>query len=68
MDDLIKALTILRKYGNPNYPTHCEHDVLTVGIDPADVSEEDLAELDELGFHPSDEYPDCFESYRFGSA
>jgi len=30
MDDLIKALQILRKYGNPKYPTHCEHDTLYI--------------------------------------
>ena len=35
MEDLIKALQILLKYGNPSYPTHCEHDELRVhGIDP----------------------------------
>ena len=51
MSDLIKALQILLKYGNPDYPTHCEHDVLTIcGIDPSSVSEADLVELDELGF------------------
>ena len=32
MDDLIAALTILRKYGNPQWPTHCEHDILYVAI------------------------------------
>ena len=35
MKDLIEALTILLKYGNPAHPTHCEHDELTIcGIDP----------------------------------
>lgn len=70
MDDLIEALQILRKYGNPKYPTHCEHDVLTIcGIDPNDVSEEDKKVLDEKGFFVSDEYGDeCFQSFRFGSA
>jgi hypothetical protein len=66
MDDLIKALTILRKYGNPQNPTHCEHDVLHVAID-AEVSEEDLLELDRLGFFPDTEYGMGFRSYRFGS-
>jgi hypothetical protein len=65
MQDLIEALQIFLKYGNPSYPTHCEHDVLMVCIDPADVSEEDLAKLDKLGFHPGE---DCFESHKFGSA
>ena len=69
MDDLIKALQILRKYGNPPHPTHCEHDILTVhGIDPDKVSEEDKKELDELGFGYGDQYGEqCFYSYKFGS-
>lgn len=66
MEDLIKALQIFLKYGNPTYPTHCEHDKLTVAIDPAIVSEEDKAQLDKLGFFPSEE-DDDFISFRFGS-
>jgi hypothetical protein len=30
MEDLIKALQIFLKYGNPNYPTNCSHDELFV--------------------------------------
>ena len=41
MDDLIKALQILRKYGNPYYPTNCSHDLLHVDISPDLVSDED---------------------------
>jgi len=66
MKDLIKALQILLKYGNPNYPTHCEHDVLTVCIDPKLVSEEDLKTLDDLGFHANFDEED-FYSYKYGS-
>jgi hypothetical protein len=66
MEDLIKALQIFLKYGNPHNPTHCEHDVMTVCLDPVDISEEDKETLDELGFFPSD--MDSFRSYRFGSA
>ena len=68
MEKLIEALQIFLKYGNPAYPTHCEHDILTIcGIDPAEVSDEDKKKLDELGFfHCEDE--DCFQSYHFGSA
>ena len=68
MDDLIKALEIFRRYGNPSRPTHCEHDELFVMINPADVSLEDLEVLDRLGFRPSDEDGVTFSSYRFGSA
>lgn len=66
MDDLIEALVILRKYGNPPYPTHCEHDTLFVNIDPSPVSPEDLAKLDDLGFFPDDDGVG-FLSYKFGS-
>lgn len=65
MDKLIEALQILLKYDNPAYPTHCEHDELTVCVDPSLVSEEDRAKLDKLGFFEGD---DCFKSYRYGSA
>jgi len=70
LDDLIKALQILRKYGSPNYPTHCEHDIMIIcGISPADVSEEDKKKLDDLGFHTTHEYgEEQFASFRFGSA
>jgi hypothetical protein len=68
VNDLIEALQILLKYGNPDYPTHCEHDMLTiVGIDPKDVSQEDIQKLDELGFFVSNEYY-AFISFKFGSA
>jgi hypothetical protein len=66
MDDLIEALTILRKYGNPEFPTHCEHDQLTVAISPEGVSEEDIKRLDELGFS-ANESDECFYSFKFGS-
>ncbi|MGB0970373.1 MAG: hypothetical protein ACPGVG_05350 [Mycobacterium sp.] len=66
MEDLIKALQIFLRYGNPQFPTHCEHDELTIGyIDPKKVSDADIAELDQLGFFV-DESEDCFKSYRFG--
>jgi len=70
MKDLIEALTILLKYGNPSHPTHCEHDeMLICGIDPKDVSDEDKERLDKLGFFVSKEYGDeQFKSFRYGSA
>lgn len=68
MKDLIEALTILLKYGNPRNPTHCEHDELTiVDIDPASVSDDDKKRLDKLGFFVDDS-EECFKSFRFGSA
>ena len=70
MDDLIKALQILAKYGNPDYPTHCEHDTLMImGVYPEDVSEEDKEELDKLGFFVTEEYggDKMFISFKFGS-
>lgn len=68
MSDLIEALTIFLKYGNPRNPTHCEHDTLSVmEIDPDDVTAKDRARLDELGFFVS-EADGCFQSFRYGSA
>jgi hypothetical protein len=68
MEELIEALTIFLKYGNPKYPTHCEHDQLSVVDIPFDiVSSEDIAKLETLGFHWDDSIG-CFISYRFGSA
>jgi hypothetical protein len=68
MKDLIEALTILLKYGDPYSPTHCEHDILYVNIDPALVSSEDVSHLEHLGFSPgSYEFEYGFVSYRFGS-
>lgn len=68
MEDLIKALQILLKYGNPQFPTHCEHDELTIcGIEPSIVSEADRAMLEALSFH-NIESEACFRSFRFGSA
>jgi len=68
MTDLIEALTILLKYGNPRNPTHCEHDELTIAdINPADVTFDDKERLKELGFFVS-ESDECFKSFRYGSA
>jgi len=66
MKELIEALTILSKYGNPDHPTHCEHDILMININPDLVSDEDLLRLEKLGvFISEDGY--TFSSYRYGS-
>ena len=68
MDDLIKALQIFRKYGNPENPVNCEYDELNIcGINPNLVSPIDIQELEQLGFDV-DETGECFYSFRFGSA
>jgi len=68
MEDLIKALQIFLKYKNLTWPTHCEHDTLyIIGIEKDDVSEEDIVELDRLGFFWSDS-EDVFISFKYGSA
>lgn len=64
MRDLIEALTILLKYGDPHSPTHREHDSLRVCVDPSAVSTADLIRLEELSFHVDD---GMFYSFRFGS-
>ncbi len=71
MEDLIKALQIMLKYGNPKYPTICKHDELIIvdEINPDIVSAEDIIELDRLGFDATEEYGQLqFVSSRFGSA
>ena len=69
MSDLIEALTILLKYGDPRNPMDCNHDeVVICGIDPKDVSTADKKRLDDLGFFVADEDGDpSFKSFRFGS-
>ena len=67
MDDLIEALQIFRKYENPEWPTHCEHDVMYVCVSYDVVSEEDKVKLNELGFFKNED-GDGFKSYKFGSA
>lgn len=70
LSELIDALTLLRKYGDPTSPTHCEHDTLMIcGIEPSQVSEEDTAKLEEMGFIVGNEFgEEAFISYRYGSA
>ena len=66
MRKLIKAFTIFAKYSD-ECPTWCEHDCLHVCVNPERVSSEDIAELDELGFHMSDDPENDFYSYKYGS-
>ena len=67
LDGLIEALTIFRKYGNPSFPTHCEHDVLYVNISYSTVHIDDINRLNDLGF-TKNEVDIGFKSYRYGSA
>lgn len=68
MKNLIAALTIFLKYKDLQWPTHCEHDQLSVvGITRDEVSESDRKKLDDLGFMFS-ESEDCWVSFRYGSA
>ena len=68
MEDLIKALQIFLKYGNPRNPSHCEHDYFYISINPELVSEEDIIELDTLDFFIDQEYGgEGFGSFRYGS-
>ena len=68
MKKLIEALQIFLKYGDPDYPTHCEHDQLFIcGIEASKVSKEDKKKLNDLGFIV-DKENDGFYSFRYGSA
>ena len=70
MKQLLWAITIFLKYGDPDFPTHCEHDIMYIcGIDPDDVTEKDKLELAEIGFDVTDDLGiKQFYSYKFGSA
>ena len=67
MDQLIEALQILRKYGNPSSPTWCEHDTMHFCINPELVSDEDKKKLEELDVLCNEDEED-FYSFRYGSA
>jgi len=71
MENLIKALQILLKYGNPKYPTYCYHEEMRImEISPNDVSEEDKEELERLSFNVGDDGDGdlYFYTYRLASA
>lgn len=66
MKQLIEALNIFLKYGNPENPTHCEHDELWIcGYEDILIRDEDRATLEDLGFFHDG---DGWKSFRFGSA
>lgn len=68
MKDLIEALNIFLKYGNPAHPFHCERYYLHVDIKANLVSEEDKLRLKKLGFFPDEEHDTGgFDSYKYGN-
>lgn len=64
---LSQVFQIFGKYTDTGFPTHCEHDIMYVNVNPENVSESDIKILEELGFIPDREGYDMFCSYRFGS-
>ena len=65
---LAEVMTIAAKYlKEDDFPTHCEHDVMLLYVKPSEVSNEDYARIEELGFFACNVY-DCFKSHKFGSA
>lgn len=70
MDELIEALNLVRPYMDDygvKYPTGCEHDVMWLNVEADSLPADVLARLEQLSFHPSDEYAGSLISYRFGS-
>jgi len=68
MKELIEALQIFLKYGNPDYPTNCEHDIMYIcGINSNDVSDDDKIKLEQLGFEIDNDF-NQFYSDKYGSA
>jgi len=59
-DDYINALNIFAKYPHREHLS-AEHDIIYAGPSPDEVTSEDKATLEELGWHESD--ADCF--YKF---
>jgi len=69
MDDLIKALQIISK-GIPKdegWPTNCSHDMLWVKGDWSKYTDEEIQELDDLGFIKDEESESGFISFKYGS-
>ncbi len=70
MKDLIEALTIFAKYCNPEWPTHCEHDIMYIMYE-GKVSGKDAKRLIELGFNyhgRQDGEDPGWISFKFGRA
>ena len=69
MEDLIKALRIFEKYlddYSKQRPFCCDHDIIIMNrAGKNDVSQEDLVELEKLGWYPYEDFGFC--SYRYGS-
>jgi hypothetical protein len=68
MHDFMKAMTLVEEVvGLPKYPFHCEHDTLTLCVDPRKFSGEQIKKMDDWGFWVDEETGDWFNSYRWGS-
>ena len=68
LSELIEALQIFLKYGDAEWPTHCEHDEMWItNVDAEAITDEDRTRLEELGFD-YDEDDESYKSYSFGSA
>jgi hypothetical protein len=68
LSELIEGLQIFLKYGDAEWPTHCEHDELWIcNVDAEVITQEDRDRLNELGFE-YDEDDGSYKSYAFGSA
>ncbi|KMV19609.1 hypothetical protein ACT17_06070 [Mycolicibacterium conceptionense] len=65
-DEFAQALPLLAKHKTGPFPFHCEHDELFVMTDADAYTPEELAQLDEWGFHPNEH--GGLSSYRYGSA
>ena len=48
--EFAEAFSIFAKYGDKDYHTYAEHDIIYAGPDPKEVSGEDQIRLKELGW------------------
>lgn len=65
MEDLIRAIQIMLKHGDVKYPSHCTHEEFHIYPNSMEFTDEEIAELEGLGFYPND--MDGFHSFRYGS-
>ena len=65
MIDALPKTNALEGY-HKDYPTSCEHDVFYVHVNYEKISQEDLIELDKLGFIANEDLGNMM-SYRYGS-
>jgi hypothetical protein len=66
MKKLVRALQIFNRYTDSEFPTSCEHNQMFVHVDPKQVNQSDITELENIGFEVDYDL-ECFVSNKYGS-